>query len=101
MKTPEKSDQETTYYVKLMLNGEGFYFSQPTQAITGTSRGDVIIFEHPLFIPWASIKECRKIQYANRNRMQMRIDKANVLFEIAPWDFLKPLCIKNRIPVVE
>lgn len=101
MKTPEKLDHKTIYYVKLMLNSEGFYFSQPTEHSSPISRGNIFVFEHPLFIPWASIKECRKIRYSNHNKMQIRIDKTNVLLEIALWDFLKPLCLKNKILIVE
>ncbi len=101
MKTPEKLDQKTIYYVKLMLDNKGFYFSQPIEYFGPISRGNIMIFEHPLFIPWTEIKECKKIQYRNYNKMQLHVDKANVLLEIALWDFLKPLCIKNRILIRE
>lgn len=101
LRTPENSDQKTTYYIRLMLDSSGFYFSQPIEYYGPISRGNMIVFEHPLFIPWPAIKECRKIQYDNYNKMQIHIDKANVLLEIALWDFLKPLCINNKIPIIE
>lgn len=101
IRTPEDLEHMNLYYVRLMLNGKGFYFSRPINLRSGSYRTNVFVFEHPLFIPWASIQECKKAQYENHYEMQMKIENTKVLLELALWDFLKPLCAKYEIPIVE
>jgi len=99
--TKENEERKTFYYTKLMLDNTGFYFALPTEFHGPISNGNIFIFLRPLFIPWTAIKECRKIQYAGHSKMRFQIEMTNVLLDIALWDFLKPLCIKKGIPVIE
>lgn len=101
LSAPHKPEKKTTFLSKLMLETSGFYFSKPSEFFGDYSKGNIMLFERPLYIPWTAITECRKIDYKKFNKMRFHIDKANVFVEIALWDFLKPLCIQNDIPVVE
>lgn len=101
LSTKENVEQKTFYYTKLMLTKTGFYFASPTEFHGPISRGNIIIFLRPLLIPWAAIKECRKIQYAGYSKMRFQIEKTNILMDISLWDFLKPLCVEKGIPLIE
>lgn len=101
LSAPHKPEKKTIFLSKLMLDTSGFYFAKPSEFFGDYSKGNIMLFERPLYIPWTAITECRKIDYKKFNKMRFHIDKANVFVEIALWDFLKPLCIQNNIPVVE
>lgn len=100
----DNNKKKAFYYVKFALTNSGFFFSRPIEYhIFGgyNQNGNIIIFHRPLYIPWSSIKMCKKNEYPNFNKMEIQLVDTDTSIEIALWDFLKPECEKRGIPLHE
>ncbi len=100
LNTRENEKQKHIYDVKLSLYNDGLYLSRPINHFFNRSE-TTLFFEDQVFIPWNAIKECKKLHFDNIDKMQMYINKSNILLEISLWEFFKPLCIENGVPVKE